>query len=94
MKGKRQRDKEELPTTNQSKALGETRERGRERRRGADGLKIGPGQWRGRDPALPETNGHLPLGGQGRVSQQPDLRGQKSGRFQSHCCPPRKSVSY
>lgn len=82
----------ELPTTNQSKAPGETREREESGGEGADGLKIDLRQRRGSDSALPETNGHLPLGGQERASQRPGPRRQKSGRFQSRPCPCRESV--
>lgn len=67
-----------LPSTNQSKALAwKDQEKGEESGgEGAGGLKI--------DSALPETNGHLPFGGQERsLHQRPELRRQKSGRFQS-----------
>lgn len=71
---------------NQSKALAQKdQEKGEESGgEGAGGLKIDPWQWQGHDSALPETNGHLPFGGQERpLHQRPGLRRQTSGRFQS-----------
>ena len=92
MKGKRQEDDAELPTQIKARHW-ETRERGGARGGGgwAGGLKIDLGQQQGSESALPETNGHLPLGGQERQASSKPER-QKSGRFQNHSCPCRKNA--
>lgn len=73
MRGKRQGDEGELPTTNQSTGRGQ--EKREEQREGLLAARLTGGNSK-QDPALPETNGHLPFGGQETYAQQPGLQGQ------------------
>ena len=90
MRGKTQRDEGNFRLQIKARHW-ETRERGREQRGGADGLKIDPDSGKGVTlPFLRQMDTFLWVVRKDKPAA--NLRRQKSGRFQSHSCPRRKNL--
>lgn len=86
MRGKRQLVQGDFRQQIKGRHWGRPAERGSARGGGADGPKIDLGERQRRDSALPETQGHLPSGGQEGASRWLILRTEMSGSFRSHSC--------